>query len=61
MRFTARPAEELILVILITFEFAEKITFKLTFSTNSNIIKITKINASAGLTVNLIYCSSIDC
>jgi len=25
MRFTARPAEELILVILITFEFADKI------------------------------------
>jgi len=38
MRFTTRPAEELILVILITFEFVEKITFKLTFSTSNSLV-----------------------
>ncbi len=32
MRFTARPAEAFILVILITFEFVEKATLTVTLS-----------------------------
>jgi hypothetical protein len=43
MRFTARPAEELILVILITFEFVEKITFKLISSTSNSLVYL-KLN-----------------
>lgn len=38
MRFTVRPAVDFILVILIVFEFVEKATFKLTFSTSNSLV-----------------------
>lgn len=38
MRFTARPAEAFILVILIIFEFVEKATLTVTFSISNSLV-----------------------